>query len=123
MTRFKLKHALILLLASAVAFAGDFKAARVIEVSDASELGASVDTDVKADGKPTVISPAIAYRCQVTIALDGVKYTAIFPSSKYLNPGEVVAGDSVLARVEGHKLALQLHGGKPVRAKIINQSQ
>jgi hypothetical protein len=78
-----------LLLCSNLATAADFKTAKVIEVRDASELGASVDTDVKADGKATSISPAIAYRCEVTVALEGVNYTAIYPSSRHLNPSEL----------------------------------
>jgi len=115
-----MKHAISLLLLCTFAFASDFKTARVVEVKDASELGASVDTDTKADGKTTTITPSIAYRCEVTVALDGVNYTAIYPSSKHLNTTDLVAGDAVLAKIEGNKLALQLPGSKPVKAKIIS---
>jgi hypothetical protein len=111
-----------LLLCSSLATAADFKTAKVIEVRDASELGASVDTDVKADGKTTTISPAIAYRCEVTVALEGVNYTAIYPSSKHLNPSELVAGDAIQARVEGNKLVLKVPDGKQVKAKIVSRT-
>jgi hypothetical protein len=111
-----------LLLCSSLATAADFKTAKVIEVRDASELGASVDTDVKADGKTTTISPAIAYRCEVTVALESVNYTAIYPSSKHLNPSEVVAGDAIPARIEGNKLVLKVPDGKQVKAKIVSRT-
>jgi hypothetical protein len=110
-----------LLLCSILAAAADFKTAKVIEVRDASELGANVDTDVKGDGKTTTISPGIAYRCEVTVALEGVKYTAIYASSKHLNPSELVAGESILARVEGNKLVLQVPDGKQAKAKIVSR--
>jgi hypothetical protein len=112
----------MLLLCCTLVAGADFKTAKVIEVRDASELGASVDTDVKADGRTTTISPAIAYRCEVTVALGGVKYTAIYPSSKHLNPSELVAGDTILARVEGNKLVLQAPDGKQVKSKIVSRT-
>jgi hypothetical protein len=111
-----------LLLCSSLATAADFKTAKVIEVRDASELGASVDTDVKADGKTTSISPAIAYRCEVTVALEGVNYTAIYPSSRHLNSSELVAGDAIQARIEGNKLVLKVPDGKQVKARIVSQT-
>jgi hypothetical protein len=107
------------LVLGAIAWAGDFKPAKLVEVRDATQLGASVETNVRPGGQPSDATPAIAYRCEITVLLDGVSYTAVYPESKHLNPSELIAGDTIPARIEGNKLVLQTADGKQIKSKII----
>jgi len=112
----------IALLLAGVATAGDFKSAKVIEIHDASELGASVLTNTKMDGQPTDVQPAIAYRCELTVVLEGVSYSAIFPESRHFKSTDFAPGDIISARADGKRLAIETLDGKQLKARITSRT-
>ena len=109
-----------LLLCSLAAWAADFKSAKVVEIRDASEVGANTVTDNSEgviQGAPTFV-PALLSRCKLTFELDGNTYTALLPVNKHLKITDYNPGDSIPARVEGKKLVIKALDGKEVKGKI-----
>jgi len=115
--------AVLLLVCASVAWAGGskWKSAKVLEVRDASETGASVASNNSVGGPDTALVGGVVPRCRVTVALDGVSYTAIFTVDKHFKPTDLAEGEEVSARVEGNKLVLQRLDTKEMKAKIVHQ--
>jgi hypothetical protein len=111
-----------LLLLSLLAWSADFKPAKLLEIRDASEVGANTVTDSSegVTGAPTFI-PALLERCQVTLALGGVSYSAIYPVSKHLKITDFTAGEIIPARIEGNKLVIKTLDGKVLKSKIVHR--
>jgi len=108
---------------SLIAQAANFKPARVVEIRDASEVGANTVTNNSEgviQGNPTFV-PALLSRCQLTVELDGTNYTALYPVNKHLKITDYNPGDSVPARIEGNKLVIKTLDGKEVKAKIASR--
>jgi hypothetical protein len=117
----------LVLLLGAVTSGADFKLAKVIDIRDASSLAAeavaSHPVAVQAGAGQTTSVPGASLRCEVTIALDGTQYTAIYPESPHFRMTDFSAGDMIQARIEGKKLVLKGLKGKEMKAKIIRQEQ
>lgn len=108
-----------LLLFTSLAWSAGFKPAKVLDVRDASEVGANTvaDSSEGVTGAPSFV-PAMLSRCQITVALEGTSYAAIFPVNKHLRIGDFAAGDSISARIEGNKLIIKSLDGKELKSKV-----
>lgn len=116
------KGIFVLLLAlSAVCQAADFKQAKVLEMRDASEVGANTvsDSSEGVTGAPGFV-PAVLSRCRLTLAIDKTSYTAIYPVNKHLKSTDFSSGDFVSARIEGNKLVIKTLDGKEMKSKILS---
>jgi len=114
---------LVLLVCTPVVWAGNFRLAKVVEVRDASQSGASVAANNSvgtADAAPALVGGVVP-RCEVTVALDGVRYSAIYPVDKHFRPTDFAPGEQIQARVAGNKLILQRLDGKEMKAKIVSR--
>jgi hypothetical protein len=118
-----MKRILAILLAwSCLAWAADFKPAKLLDVRDASQVGANTiaDSSEGVTGAPAFV-PAFLSRCQITVALDGRSYTAIFPVNKHLKVGDLNTGDFIPARIEGSRLVIKTLDGKQMKSKIVSR--
>jgi hypothetical protein len=113
--------AVMLLLCTPSVWAGNGKwqSAKVVEVRDASEAGASVAANNSVGTANTALIGGVVPRCEVTVTLDGVSYSAIFPEDRHFRASDLTQGGEVPARIEGNKLALQRIDGKEMKAKIV----
>jgi hypothetical protein len=114
-----------LLLLSSLAWAADFKLAKVLEVRDASSLAeaavANHPVAIRAGGEQTASVPSQYLRCEITVALEGTSYTAVYPVDKHFKTSDYSVGDMVPARIDGKKLVLKRLDGKEMKAKIVRQ--
>jgi hypothetical protein len=109
-------------LCSTLVWAADFKSAKLLEIRDASEVGANTVTDSSEGltGTPTFV-PAMLSRCRITVELDGTSYTALYPVNKHLKITDYNPGDLVPVRIEGKKLVIKTLDGKEMKAKIAHR--
>lgn len=115
------KGILVLLLAlSTICQAADFKQAKVLEIRDASEVGANTvsDSSEGLSGAPGFV-PAVLSRCRLTLAIDKTSYTAIYPVNNHLKITDFSPGDFISARIEGNKLLIKTLDGKEMKSKIV----
>jgi hypothetical protein len=114
-----------LLLFSSLASAADFELAKVLDVRDASSLAASAVANhpvaIQAGGAQTTSVPSQYLRCEVTVALEGTSYTAVYPVDQHFKMTDLSVGDMVPARIDGKKLVLKRLDGKEMKAKIVRQ--
>lgn len=114
----------VLLLCS-VAAAVDYKLAKVIEIHDASSLAAEAVANhpvaVQAGKGQTTSIGGQSMRCEITVALEGTNYTAVYPVDQHFKMTDFSAGDLISARIEGKKLVLKRLDGKEMKAKIARQ--
>jgi len=114
-----------LLLLSSLAWAADFKLAKVLEVRDASSLAeaavANHPVAIRAGGEQTASVPSQYLRCEITVALEGTSYTAVYPVDQHFKTSDYSVGDMVPARIDGKKLVLKRLDGKEMKAKIVRQ--
>ncbi|HZQ19712.1 MAG TPA: hypothetical protein VFA90_13415 [Terriglobales bacterium] len=113
----------LLLLCASSAGAGDFKDAKVLHVRDASALGASVagNASYGVSTAPSIV-PGMVPKCEVTVALDGKSYSAVYVVDKHFKMADLVEGQEIPAQVEGNKLVLKRPmDGKAMKAKIVHQ--
>ena len=113
--------ALILAL-GVVCHAADFKPAKVLEMRDASEVGANTVSDSSEGlaGAPGFV-PAVLSRCRLVVAIDGTAYTAVYPASKHLKVTDFNPGDLISARIAGNKLVIKTLDGKEMKSKILSR--
>ena len=113
------------LLLSSLAWAADFKLAKVLDVHDASSLAASAVANhpvaIQAGGAQTTSVPSQQLRCEVTVDIEGTSYTAVYPVDQHFKMTDFSAGDLVHARVDGKKLVLKRLDGKEMKSKIVRQ--
>jgi hypothetical protein len=112
----------VFLLFAALAWAADFKPAKILDVRDASEVGANTVTDSSegVSGAPKFV-PAMLSRCQITVALDGVSYTAVYPVNNHLRLADLNVGDFIPTRIEANKMVIKALDGKEIKAKIAHR--
>ena len=116
---------LALLLLVGLAYAADFKKAKIADVEDASLIGGNVIDEPAPNGVPTTASsrvPAAQARFTLTIELDGKSYTALFSQDRHFQMTDLERGQSIPVRIEGKKLALRRPSdGKEVKGKITHE--
>lgn len=114
-----------LLLMSSLMWAANYKLAKVVEIHDASALAeaavANHPVAIQAGGEQTASVPSEYLRCEITVALAGISYTAIYPVDQHFKITDFSAGDMIQARIEGKKLVLKRLDGKEMKAKILRQ--
>ncbi len=105
---------------SALCQAADFKPAKVLEIRDASEVGANTvaDSSEGLTGAPGFV-PAVLSRCRIAVAIDKTSYTAVYPVNKHLRVTDFNPGDFISARIEGNKLVIKTLDGKEMKSKIV----
>jgi hypothetical protein len=115
--------ALVLLVATAGA--SDFKLGKVVEIHDASSLAeaavANHPVSAQGGGGITASIPSQYLRCEITVALEGINYTAIFREDQHFRITDFSPGDSIHARIEGKKLVVKRLDGKEMKSKITRQ--
>lgn len=115
----------VILLLSTLAFGADFKLAKVIDVHDASSLAAAAVANhpvaIQAGGAQTTSVPSQQLRCEITVAIDGTSYTAVYPIDQRFKMTDFSAGDLIHARVDGKKLVIKRLDGKDMKSKITRQ--
>lgn len=112
----------VLLLLTAAAWAADFQSAKLLEARDASQVGANTVAD-SSEGithDATFVS-AVLSRCQISVALEGQSYTAIYPVNKHLRMADLIVGELIPARIEGNRLVIKTLDGKEMKAKIVRR--
>jgi hypothetical protein len=116
---------LAFVLLSTFASAVDYKLAKVLEIHDASSLAESAVSNhpvaTQAGGGLTTSVPSQYLRCEITVALEGTSYTAIYREDKHFKITDFNPGDSVQVRIEGKKLVLKRLDGKEMKSKIVRQ--
>jgi hypothetical protein len=61
-------------------------------------------------------------RCELTVALDGQEYSAIYPLDKHLKIQNLNQGDEMMVRIEGNRMVLKSPtDGKELKSKIVRQ--
>ena len=120
-----IRLAATLLLLLALAYAADFKKARIVDVQDISEVGGGVLDNPSPNGVPTGATARVSSsepKFELTVELDGKIYTAVFPQDRHFQMTDLARGQYVPVRIEGKKLAVQRpFDGKEVKAKIIRE--
>ena len=103
----------------ALCHAADFKSAKVLELKDASEVGANTvsDSSEGLTGAPGFV-PALLSRCRLTVEIDKTSYTAIFPVNKHLKITDFSPGDFISVRIDGNRLVIKTLDGKEMKSKI-----
>jgi hypothetical protein len=115
----------VLILLTSIARAADYKIAKVLDVHDTSSLAESAVANhpvaTQAGGGSTTSVPSEYLRCEITVALDGTSYTAIYREDPHFKITDFSPGDSVQVRIEGKKLVLKRLDGKEMKSKILKQ--
>jgi hypothetical protein len=116
--------AVLVLLATSAA-AADFKLGKVVEIHDASALAEAAVANhpavAQGGGGATASIPSQYLRCELTVALDGTNYTAIFREDQHFRITDFNPGDQIKVRIEGKKLVVQRLDGKEMKSKIVRQ--
>ena len=114
-----------ILLLSSFAYGADYKLAKVLDVHDASALAESAVANhpvvTQSGGGVTASIPSEYLRCEITIALDGTSYTAIYREDQHFKITDFNPGDPVQVRIEGKKLVVKRLDGKEMKSKIVKQ--
>jgi hypothetical protein len=110
------------LLLSCLCHAAEFQRAKVMEIRDASEVGANTvaNSSEGVTSAPGFV-PAILSRCRLTVALENTSYTAVYPANKHLRITDFSPGDFISARIEGNKLVIKTLDGKELKAKVTDR--
>jgi hypothetical protein len=115
----------VLFLFATSAAASDYKVGKVVEIHDASALAEAAVANhpalAQGSGAATTSIPSQDLRCELTVALEGMNYTAIFRQDQHFKITDFSAGDAIHVRVEGKKLVVQRLDGKEMKSKIIRQ--
>ena len=115
----------VILFLTVAANAADYKLGKVVEIHDASSLAetavANHPVSAQGGGGATASIPSEFLRCELTVALDGTSYTAIFREDQHFKITDFNAGDQIQVRIEGKKLVVKRLDGKEMKSKIIRQ--
>lgn len=115
----------VLVLIATSASAAEFKVGKVVEIHDASALAeaavANHPVAAQGGGGATTSIPSEYLRCELTVALEGTNYTAVFREDQHFKITDFNAGDAIHVRIEGKKLVVQRLDGKEMKSKIIRQ--
>lgn len=118
---FIVKQLAILILLSSFACAAEYKDAKIIDFHDATEVGAATINSIDPVGPASTDIPAMDYRCYLTVEMDHVKYSAIFPVNQHFKLSDLNKDDFIPARVAGNKLIIRTVDGKEMKSKIVER--
>src|ERR1700739_1284184 len=115
----------VLVLIATSANAAELKLGKVVEIHDASALAETAVANhpalAQGGGGATTSIPSEYLRCELTVALDGTNYTAIFREDQHFKITDFNPGDQIKVRIEGKKLVVQRLDGKEMKSKIVRQ--
>jgi len=110
----------ILILVSTVVFGSDFEKAKLLDVQGFKEAGPSIIAPN--NGYPVLI-PTSRNMFTVTVALQGMSYSAQYQERRHFKPSLLIVGDPIEARIDGDKLILRTAEGKEEKAKIVRRER
>jgi hypothetical protein len=112
--------AVIVAMLLAVAVAADFQQAKLLDVQVFTRAGPSL---VAPNNGYPVIIPSSEKMFTITVALDGMSYSAQYRQTRHFKPSELIVGDTISARIESDKLILKTATGKEMKAKIVRRER
>lgn len=107
-------------LLSTLSPAGDFQSAKVIDVTPYKESNAPIIAPN--NGYPVLISTD-QNMMTITVALDGMFYSANFRQRRDFRSSSLIVGDSIPARLDGDNLILKKSSGKEVKARLTRRAR
>ena len=110
----------VFLLLSALSLAEDFQNAKVIDIAPYRKGNAPIIAPN--NGYPVLINTD-QNMMTITVALDGMSYSANFYQSRDFKSYTLIVGDSIPARLDGEKLVLKKPNGKEVKAKLTRRAR
>ena len=123
MKNFRFAFFAVTFLLCSFASAADFKSGKLIDVQDATQVGSATLANSTVSGeKATTAMGAMVPRCELTVALEGEQYSAVYPLDKHLKIQNLNQGDEVMVRIEGNKMVLKSPtDGKELKSKIVRR--
>lgn len=116
----RFEWAVALAMLSTVALGADFRQAKLVDVQAFTAPGPSI---VAPNGNNPVIIPTSRNMFTITVALDGMSYSAQYPQTRHFKPSELIVGDTIPARIDGAKLILGVTNGKEVTGRIVRRER
>jgi uncharacterized membrane protein len=107
-------------LLSSLSLAEDFKDAKLIDIAPYKQSNAPIIAPN--NGYPVLISTD-QNMITITVAINGISYSANFRQSRDFKSSTLVVGDTILARLEGENLILKKPNGKEVKAKVTRRAR
>src|ERR1017187_240735 len=107
-------------LSSALSLAEDFQSSKVIDVAPYRKSSAPIIAPN--NGYPVLISTDEDL-ITITVAFDGMSYSANFRQTRDFKSSTLIVGDSIAARLDGDKLVLRKPNGKEIKAKITRRAR
>lgn len=102
----------VLLLAGALAHGADFQQAKIMDVQPLSRPGMAIGEVITNIDMITV-----------TVAIDGMAYSATYNKPRHVDSSNFIVGDSIAAKIDGEKLILRSSSGKELKAKITRRER
>jgi hypothetical protein len=59
----------------------------------------------------------------ITVAIDGIKYSAPFTESRHFHPSRLIVGDDIEVKIAGNRMVLRDDRGKDVKADIVRRER
>jgi hypothetical protein len=100
--------------------AEDFQNAKLIDIAPYRQSNAPIIAPN--NGYPVLI-PTDQNMITITVALNGMSYSANFRQSRDFKSSTLVVGDSILARLDGDKLVLRKPNGKEIKATVTRRAR
>jgi hypothetical protein len=105
---------------SGLSLAENFQNAKLIDIAPYRKSNTPIIAPN--NGYPVLISTD-QNMMTITVALDGMSYSANFHQGRDFKSSSLVVGDSVLARLDGDNLVLKKPNGKEVKAKVTRRAR
>ncbi len=114
-----MKSVLAVILLSGVAVAGTGK---ILDIAPYSEHGAPQVTVIQGYPNP-IVTQGSWEMFTVTVALDGMAYSANFRAKRGCHSTDFIVGDPIEATVDGKKLTIRRPDGKIEKANITRRAR
>lgn len=108
------------LLFVAACSAQDMVQARILDVRAYADAEAPIIAPN--NGHPVVI-PISRDMFSLTLVIGEMAYTAQYPASRHLKPGDLIVGDSLPARIDGKKMLVDMPDHKIRKGTIIRRER
>lgn len=101
---------LALVLISTIALAADFQQAKLLDVISHKQAN-------------PVVPVAVYDMVTITVAINGMSYTATYYASKHLRSADLIVGDFIPAKLDNTELLIKLPDGKEIKSKIVRRER
>jgi hypothetical protein len=105
---------------SGFSLAEDFQNAKVIDIAPYRKSNAPIIAPN--NGYPVLISTD-QDMITITVAFDGMSYSANFRQTRDFKSSTLIVGDSIAARLDGDKLVLREPNGKEIKATLTRRAR